>query len=430
MIAHLDPRAAPPAADPAGRGRRRHRRRGRAPRLLGAFLAHSKATMTDRAVRSVGVDWQVQVQPRRRPGRRRRRRRRHAPASHASAAVGFGQSSGLSATTGGTTQTTGPAVVLGVPDTYRRTFPGQLRTLAGADTGVLLAQQTAANLHAAPGDTVIDRPRRAAAGHGDRRRGRRPAAGRLAVPERRRARRGSQPTAPPDNVAAAAADHVAHGLRPAGRALGPTCCPPRSTSRAPIALPADPAAAYTAVTAAAHNLEAVTAGGAVVGDNLGAALGAARGDAAYAQVLFLFLGLPGAILAGLLTATIASAGAARRRGEQALLRARGATAAQLIRLAAVEAPLTGVAGCRARAGRRRHRRPDRLRHRQLRHHHRPRARLGGRRGRRRPAIAAAHHPGARPPGPAERRPSPPAGRPSRGAALPVRGRVTAWTLSC
>ena len=30
---------------------------------LGAFLAHSKATMTDRAVRGVGVDWQVQVQP-------------------------------------------------------------------------------------------------------------------------------------------------------------------------------------------------------------------------------------------------------------------------------------------------------------------------------------------------------------------------------
>ena len=30
---------------------------------LGAFLAHSQATMTDRAIRGVGVDWQVQVQP-------------------------------------------------------------------------------------------------------------------------------------------------------------------------------------------------------------------------------------------------------------------------------------------------------------------------------------------------------------------------------
>ena len=26
---------------------------------LGAFLSHSRATMTDRAVRGVGIDWQV-----------------------------------------------------------------------------------------------------------------------------------------------------------------------------------------------------------------------------------------------------------------------------------------------------------------------------------------------------------------------------------
>ncbi|WP_232233315.1 hypothetical protein, partial [Sedimentibacter sp. B4] len=30
---------------------------------LGAFLAASKATMTQRAVQAVAVDWQVQVQP-------------------------------------------------------------------------------------------------------------------------------------------------------------------------------------------------------------------------------------------------------------------------------------------------------------------------------------------------------------------------------
>ena len=63
------------------------------------------------------------------------------------------------------------------------------------------------------------------------------------------------------------------------------------------------------MTGAAHNLEARSAGAAVVGNNLAAALDAARGDAAYAQVLFLFLGLPGAVLAGLLTATVAAAGA-------------------------------------------------------------------------------------------------------------------------
>jgi putative ABC transport system permease protein len=112
-------------------------------------------------------------------------------------------------------------------------------------------------------------------------------------------------------------------------------------------LPADPAAAFTAVTAAASNTEARLAGAGLVGDNLGAALGAARQDALYAQILFLFLGLPGAVLAGVLTFMIANSAADRRRREQALLRARGATARQLLRLAAVEALAVGLAGALA-----------------------------------------------------------------------------------
>ncbi len=98
------------------------------------------------------------------------------------------------------------------------------------------------------------------------------------------------------------------------------------------------------MTAAAHHVEAAAVGGAIVGDNLGAALDAARSDAAFALVLFLFLGLPGAVLAALLTATVAAAGAARRRGEQALLRARGASVRQLVRLAGAEAAVCGVIG--------------------------------------------------------------------------------------
>ncbi len=120
---------------------------------LGAFLAHSQATMTDRAIRGVGVDWQVQVQPGADP--ESVDRTLHAAVGVArDAAVGFGTSAGLSATIGGSTQTTGPAVVVGLPADYRELFPAEVRTLAGADSGVLLAQQTAANLHAAPGDAV------------------------------------------------------------------------------------------------------------------------------------------------------------------------------------------------------------------------------------------------------------------------------------
>ncbi|MEU8689881.1 hypothetical protein [Streptomyces sp. NPDC048665] len=45
-------------------------------------------------------------------------------------------------------------MALGLPDGYRALFPDAIRTLSGASTGVLLTQQTASNLHAAPGDTI------------------------------------------------------------------------------------------------------------------------------------------------------------------------------------------------------------------------------------------------------------------------------------
>jgi putative ABC transport system permease protein len=109
-------------------------------------------------------------------------------------------------------------------------------------------------------------------------------------------------------------------------------------------LPADPASAFTAISAAAHNLDAALAGSGQVGDNLGAALDAARGDAAYATVLFLFLGLPGAILAGILTFAIANAAIPRRRRDQALLRTRGASVRTIAALVAAEATLAGVTG--------------------------------------------------------------------------------------
>ena len=109
-------------------------------------------------------------------------------------------------------------------------------------------------------------------------------------------------------------------------------------------LPADPASAYNNVAGRANNLEVKLAGTGLVGDNLAATLSAARGDALYAQILFLFLGLPGAVLAGLLTATVANASASRRRREQAILRTRGATTRQLVRLALAETVLVATIG--------------------------------------------------------------------------------------
>ncbi|MFJ3310370.1 FtsX-like permease family protein [Streptomyces sp. NPDC086549] len=105
-----------------------------------------------------------------------------------------------------------------------------------------------------------------------------------------------------------------------------------------------PASAYSAVTGAAHNLEARSAGTALVGNNVGAALDSARQDALYAQILFLFLGVPGAVLAATLTAAVASAGGERRRQEQGLLRLRGLRPRQITALAGLEAALIGLAG--------------------------------------------------------------------------------------
>jgi putative ABC transport system permease protein len=308
---------------------------------LGAFLTASNATMTSRAVRSVAVDWQVEVQPGGDPAAILQTIRT-TPGVGAAAAVKFGRSTGFEATIGGSTQTTGAGVVLGLPADYRTTFPGEIRQLSGAENGVLLAQQTAANLHAAPGDTLtIGRP------------GRGPATVRVAgivdMPQadslfqKVGAPPQSQPSAPPDNVVLLPADVFDQMMAPVA-AVDPQAVTTQVHVRRNALLPHSPAAAFTSVVSAAHNLEAKLAGGGIVGNNLGAALDAARGDASYAQILFLFLGVPGAVLAALLTAALAGSGAGRRRREQALLRVRGLRARQVIALAAVEAGVVGLAG--------------------------------------------------------------------------------------
>jgi putative ABC transport system permease protein len=311
---------------------------------LGSFLASAQSSMTARAARAVVVDWQVEVQPDSEQANAMEAIR-STPRVKAALPVDFARSTGFVATTGGSTQTTGAAIVLGLPADYQAQFPGAIRTLVGTGGGVLIAQQTAANLHVAPGDTVhIGRSGMAPVdvvvdGVVDL-----PTADSLF--QNVGAPVGAQPTAPPDNVLIL------------GQSLWHSAFDPLSTARPDLVstqihtaldhtLSPDPASAYTEITAAAHNLEARSAGSAQVGDNLAAALDAARGDAAYARVLFVFLGAPAAVLAGLLTATIVTFGAPRRRHEQALLRARGASTRQLMSLAAVEAGVVGILGCSA-----------------------------------------------------------------------------------
>jgi putative ABC transport system permease protein len=319
---------------------------------IGAFLASSRATMTDRAVARVAVDWQVQVAAGADPDQVAGLVDAQ-PGTTVTDRVDFASVPALSATTAGadgatSLQTTGAARVLGLPDGYRTDFPGQLRTLSGADTGVLVAQQTAANLHVGVGDVVsVARP-----GLPD---AQVTVSGVVDLPQADvlfqtvGAPVGAQPTAPPDNVLLLPAQTWQQVFDPlaAGRADLLTA-QVHVGRNAP--LPADPAAAFVAEGGAARNTDLALAGAGTVGDNLSATLDAARGDALYAQLLFLFLGLPGAVLAGLVTASAAGAGGMRRQREQALLRTRGALHRQVLSFAVAEAALVGILGALAGLG--------------------------------------------------------------------------------
>ncbi len=314
---------------------------------LGAFFAASKAKMTQQALVGVPVDWQVQLAPGTDPANAEQVIGAQ-PGVATVQPLWYGDTSGFRATVAGTTQTTGPGKVLGLPSAYASTFPGELRYLVGAKTGALLAQQTAANLHAAIGTLVrVGLP---GGGHQDVR-----IEGIVDLPaadslfQAVGAPAGPAPQAPPDNALLVPAD-VWHRMFDPVAAMQSNAVRTQVHVNLSPSLPPDPAAAFAQVLARAHNLEAKLAGGATVGNNLAAQLDAARKDSLYAQLLFLFLGIPGVLLSILLTVVIGSAGAERRRREQALLRVRGAAPGRIVRLAAAEAVLVGVVGAAAGLG--------------------------------------------------------------------------------
>ena len=309
---------------------------------LGAFLATSTASMTTRATAAVPIDWQVEAVPGADAAAIDAAIRKAAPVA-ALEPVFYAKIDGLQATTGGTVQTTGPGKVVGLGSGYLTAFPKEVRLLAGSLDGVLIAQQTASNLHVGPGDPVsITRP------------GLSPAmvtvAGVIDMPDADAFFQGvglppqAAPQAPPDNVLIVPeADW--HRLFDAQTTLRPDTTRRQFHVRLDHAsLPVQPTAAYTQVTGQARNLEVQVSGQALVSDTLAARLDAVRGDALYAAVLFLFLGLPGVALGAALTLAITASGAGQRQAEQALLRIRGASTRRILSLATCEAVLVGAGG--------------------------------------------------------------------------------------
>ena len=309
--------------------------------ILGIFINASAATMTQRALGDVPVDWQVEVVPSASVDSVQRELVRTVKARTVDP-VGYADVAGFTAVSGGTTQTTGAGKVLGITATYWRDFPAELRPMLGSTSGILIAQQTAANLHVSVGDSitvirmgvppvatridgVIDLPQADALFQA------------VGVPA------GAAPQAPPDNVVVVPIELWHQWFDQQAVARGGTVRTQLHV-RLDHKLPPDPRDAFVYVERLARNFEARVVGSALIGDNLAARLGAVREDALYARVLFLFLGLPGAILAIVLTFAVSATGADRRQREQALLRVRGATSSSIIRLESLEGIIVSIAG--------------------------------------------------------------------------------------
>ena len=95
-------------------------------------------------------------------------------------------------------------------------------------------------------------------------------------------------------------------------------------------LATDPALAAVVTQGIRRSIERLVPGRVTVIDNLSDALVAATGDSILAKVLFLFLGLPGVLVAAYLSRYAGGLLAEARRREQATLRARGAQPRHLI----------------------------------------------------------------------------------------------------
>jgi putative ABC transport system permease protein len=97
-------------------------------------------------------------------------------------------------------------------------------------------------------------------------------------------------------------------------------------------LDADPETALAQSKAVADGVNAVAPGQDVLIDNISNALEVASDDARTAKRMFVFLGLPGALLAAILTSYAGGVLASALRREQAILRIRGANRRHLLRM--------------------------------------------------------------------------------------------------
>jgi putative ABC transport system permease protein len=336
--------------------------------LLGGmllFVGNSLRTMSASAVRSVPLDWQGPVNSLSQDVKVASgvARQRGVLQASATATAPFAR-----ATHRGVGNVTGAgegSVLAGPPDylTHIKTF----RLLQGSFVrgGIVLDQQMAATLKARIGDAVALTPRSGAPPRTFKVSG----VALVTAPDQLfqplNPQLGPAPAQPPANVAILPFDTFAKRYAPSLRTVtsarvGSNIQPGAQdgvqwqvqAQLNPVALSGgSPSAALRRADRTRNRVERSLPGQVQFVDNLSDSLNTAAGDALYAETLYIMLAVPGALIA-LGLAYLAALGTVERdRRDLALLRARGATRRDLLKLAAVESLAIGlVAGVLGAAG--------------------------------------------------------------------------------
>jgi putative ABC transport system permease protein len=326
--------------------------------LLGAmllFIGSSLRTMADSTIRSVPLDWQGPV------GSYTAARRVAAgvasqrgvlealPAATAPfAGVVHSGPAGVSSA--------GSGSLLAVPPRYDQRF-NVYRFLQGSlvPGQIVLDQQLAATLQARIGDTVTITPRPGARPRPFKVSGVALITAPDVVFQPLNPQLGPAPAQPPANAAILPLDTFARTVAPelpsiGAASIGSSAVPGGQSGvqwqvdaqANPALLGHTPGTAYTSSLQMVNRIERSLPGQVVFVNNISDKLSTAASDALYANTLYIMLALPGAIV-GLGLAYIAALGTVERdRQELALLRARGATRAELLALAATESAAIGV----------------------------------------------------------------------------------------
>jgi putative ABC transport system permease protein len=327
--------------------------------LLGGmllFVGNSLRTMSTSAVRSVPLDWQgpvtsfardakVAAGVARQPGVRQ---------ASATATAPFAKATHRGA--GGVTSA-GKGSVLAVPPGYLNHIKTFRFLRGGFKPGaIVLDQQMAATLKARIGDTVMLAPRASTAP----RRFRVSGVALVTAPDQLfqplNPQLGPVPAQPPANVAILPIETFAKRFAPSLRTITPanigSSAQPGAQDGVQWQVQAQlgevplsggsPSAALRRADRTRNRAERSLPGQVQFVDNLSDSLNTAAGDALYANTLYIMLAVPGALIA-LGLAYLAALGTIERdRRDLALMRARGATRRDLLKLAGAESLAIGL----------------------------------------------------------------------------------------